>query len=68
MARQEELTVKIDPTGKVHVEVKGVPGAACMEYVEFFRQVVGPVEHQETTAEFYQTEVQADIHIRDNSG
>lgn len=68
MARQEELTIRIDPAGKVRVEVKGLPGAACMEYVELFRQVLGPVEQQETTAEFYQAEVQTELHVRSNSG
>jgi len=58
MARQEELEIEIGPTGELKVEVKGAGGKRCLEYVELFRTMLGPVEEQRLTPEYYETEVQ----------
>jgi hypothetical protein len=57
MARQEELEIRIAPDGKVSVEVRGAGGSRCLEFVEAFRTLLGPVEEQRLTPEYYEAEV-----------
>ena len=56
MARQEELEIEIDPAGQVQVHVKGAGGTRCLDYVEIFRALLGPVAEQTLTAEYYESE------------
>jgi hypothetical protein len=58
MAREEELEIEIDATGQVRVHVKGVPGSGCLDYMEAFRALLGPVESKELTPEYYEAETQ----------
>ena len=58
MARQEELEIEIGYYGKVRVNVKGAGGPRCLEYVELFRQTVGPVTDEQLTPEYYEAEIQ----------
>ena len=51
MAR-DELEIEIDPTGGVKVTTYGVKGKRCLDYLEMFRQLLGPVESQELTPEY----------------
>ena len=60
MARQEELEIEIGPDGQVRVHVKGAAGPRCLEYVELFRQAVGPVTDEQLTPEFYEAEAHVD--------
>lgn len=57
MARQEELEIQIAPDGTVSVEVRGAGGSRCLEFVEVFRQLLGPVEDQRLTLEYYEAEI-----------
>ena len=70
MARQEELEIRIDADGTVRVEVRGMRGSRCLEYVEVFQQLLGPVEDQRPTPEFYEAEqvTHAQSHLRSNTG
>jgi len=54
MAKQEELEIEIDATGRVQVQVKGMPGKRCLDYVKIFQDLLGPVTDQRPTEEFYQ--------------
>ncbi len=56
MAQQEELEIEIDPNGQVQVHVKGTKGKRCLDYVEVFRALLGPVMEETLTAEYYETE------------
>jgi hypothetical protein len=56
MARQEELEIEIDPIGQVQVHVKGAGGKRCLEYVEVFRALLGPVTEETLTSEYYEGE------------
>lgn len=56
MARQEELEIEIDPVGQVQVHVKGSKGKRCLDYVEIFRELLGPVTEQTLTDEYYEAE------------
>ena len=59
MAHQEELEIEISPSGEVQVQVKGIPGPACLEYVEVFRTLLGEVTEQQPTSEYYEAETRA---------
>jgi hypothetical protein len=55
MANKRELHITIDPKGKVHVNVKCVPGAACTTTSEFLERAMGgKVSDRELTAEYYE--------------
>jgi len=54
MAKQEELEIEIDANGRVQVQVKGMPGKRCLDYVKIFQDLLGPVTDQRPTEEFYQ--------------
>lgn len=56
MAQQEELEIEIDPSGQVQVHVRGTKGKRCLDYVEVFRALLGPVTEETLTAEYYEAE------------
>lgn len=56
MAQHEELEIEIDPIGQVQVHVKGAKGKSCLNYVEIFREMLGPVTEETLTAEYYEAE------------
>ena len=53
----EELEIEIDANGQVHVVTKGIKGKRCLDYVEVFRQLLGPISEQELTPEYNQVEI-----------
>jgi Protein of unknown function (DUF2997) len=59
MARQEELVIEISPAGELRVEVKGAGGKRCLDYLEVFQRLLGPVREQHLTPEYYEAEMQA---------
>ena len=60
---QEELEIEIGPSGKVTVRTKGVKGPACMDYADLLAQIVGREEQRQTTAEYYETGVEAERRV-----
>ncbi|HEU4754851.1 MAG TPA: DUF2997 domain-containing protein [Armatimonadota bacterium] len=64
MGGQEELEIEIGPAGEVRVHVKGSAGPSCLEYLEIFREVLGPVTEQRLTPEFYQAETHVQVQQR----
>jgi hypothetical protein len=67
MARQEELEIEIDPNGQVRVHVKGAGGERCLEYVEVFRRLLGPVTDEKLTPEYYEAETRVQAHVEQRS-
>ncbi|MEK7855113.1 MAG: DUF2997 domain-containing protein, partial [Acidobacteriota bacterium] len=51
---QREFEISIAPDGKVEVHVKGYKGKSCLEAMKVFQQIVGEIEAQKATAEFYE--------------
>ena len=51
---QREFEISIAPDGKVEVHVKGYKGKSCLEAMKVFQQIVGEIESQKATAEFYE--------------
>lgn len=70
MAKQEELEIRIAADGTVQVEVRGAGGSRCLEYVEVFQRLLGPVEEQQLTPEFYEVEQSAgtQTHLHSTTG
>ena len=49
-----EISLTIDPDGKVRFEVSGVPGEGCEELERILLRALGsPVEHREHSPEYY---------------
>lgn len=60
---QHEVEIEINQKGKVKVHVKGAKGKACLEYAEWLAQVVGKVEEQTRTSEYYEPEVKTRVDL-----
>lgn len=56
MAKKVELKLVIGRDGEVQVEVNGVKGPDCLEYIKLFEKIVGPEKSRELTSEYYETE------------
>lgn len=69
MAR-EELEIEIDAAGAVKVTTHGIKGKKCLDYMEIFRRVLGPVESQELTAEYVEIDgsIETSNHISQRVG
>lgn len=60
MAQRKELEIKISPTGEVTVQVKCVPGQACVEETKFLEDALGgQIKDRELTSEYYEQPVSA---------
>jgi len=53
---QREFEITISPDGSVELHVKGYKGKRCLEVVKMFEQMVGGVQSQRLTSEYYDPE------------
>ena len=60
---QREFDITIGPDGSVEVHVKGYKGKSCTEAVKLFEQIVGEIQSEQKTSEFYEPEEQVQFHI-----
>lgn len=60
---QREFEITINKNGSVEVHVQGYKGRACHDAVKFFEKVVGEVQSQRETSEFYEPEEQVQYRI-----
>jgi hypothetical protein len=60
---QREFEITIEKTGHVEVHVKGYKGRGCHDAVKFFEQIVGEMQSQRETSEFYEPEEQVQYRI-----
>lgn len=71
MAR-EEIEIEISPAGKVTVRTKGIKGKKCLDVAQAIVQLIGRLEEQQLTSEFYEINVEADVgvhqHVRQRKG
>lgn len=51
---KEELDIQISADGKVRLDVKGHRGKACLDTVEMFKKLLGPVKEQKLTSAYYE--------------
>lgn len=58
MAQRRELEITITPSGEVKVQVKCVPGQACVEETKFLEEALGNnIKDRELTSDYYQPTV-----------
>lgn len=60
---QHEVEIEINQQGKVKVHVKGAKGKACMEYAAWLAEVVGKIDEQTQTSEYYEPEVKTRVDL-----
>lgn len=61
---QQDIEIVISKHGKVKVHVRGAKGKACLEYADWLAQVIGRLQSQQLTSEFYEPDEKAGIDIR----
>jgi len=61
-----DLEIEITKDGKVRAKVVGAKGKGCLDYVKLLEQIVGKVQAQELTSEYYEPDsrVQIDTAVR----
>lgn len=60
---QREFDITIAPDGQVELHVKGFKGRRCLEAIKLFEQIVGEMQSQQQTSEFYEPEEQVQYRI-----
>lgn len=60
---QREFEITIGKTGEVELHVKGFKGRACLDAVKLFEEIVGEMNSQQQTSEFYEPEEQVQYRI-----
>ena len=60
---QREFDITIAPDGGVEVHIKGYKGKSCLEVMKMFEQVVGELQSQRETSEFYEPDEQVQLNI-----
>jgi len=53
---QREFDITIGKDGNVELHVKGYKGKGCLEAVKMFQQIVGEIQSEQRTSEFYEPE------------
>lgn len=58
MAQRKELEITISPSGEVQVQVKCVPGQACVEETKFLEEALGnQITDRQLTSDYYKPAV-----------
>ena len=60
---QREYEITIGPDGKVELNIHGYSGKGCLDAVKMFEQIIGSVESQRATSEFYEPEEQVQYRV-----
>lgn len=64
MAQRKELEITISPTGEVSVQVKCVPGQACIEETKFLEDALGnKIVDRQLTSDYYKPGVTTDTGV-----
>jgi len=61
---QHDIEIIIEKNGQVKIHVKGVKGKGCMEYAKWLTEIIGKVQDQTMTSEYYEPEEKARIEIK----
>lgn len=68
---QHDFEIEVRKNGEVKVHVKGAKGSRCMDYLEFFEKLVGPMKEKQLTHEYYEPDskvridAEAEQHVED---
>ena len=49
-----DIEIDISKDGTVRAHIKGVKGKGCMDYAALLQQIVGKIQDQELTQEYYE--------------
>jgi len=60
---QREFNITIGADGSVEVHIQGYKGKSCSEAVKLFEQIVGEIQAEQKTGEFYEPEEQVQYRI-----
>lgn len=60
---QREFEITIGKDGSVELHVKGYKGKGCLEAMKIFQQVVGELNSEQRTCEFYEPEEQVHFNV-----
>ena len=60
---QHDIEITISKSGEVRVHVRGAKGKSCMEYARWLTELIGTVEDQKLTSEYYEPEEKVRIDI-----
>jgi hypothetical protein len=60
---QREYEITIGRDGKVELNIHGYKGKGCLDAVKMFEQIIGSVESQRATSEFYEPEEQVQYRV-----
>jgi len=63
MAQRKELEITISPSGEVSVQVKCIPGQACVEETKFLEDALGNVKDRQLTSDYYKPGVTSDTGV-----
>lgn len=63
MVTKKDIIITIGPDGEVKLEVKGVPGADCLDLTKFLEDELGDVTDRQHTSEYYQEEEEVRIKV-----
>ncbi|MBN2735383.1 MAG: DUF2997 domain-containing protein [Spirochaetales bacterium] len=67
MAKKEEIEITIGKNGEVNLHVTGIAGPDCMKLTEELEEALGIIQEKTKTNEFYQTPVEEEQHIQNES-
>ena len=62
MVTKKEVEFTIKPDGNVEFTIKGAKGSQCLPIADLFK-VLGKVESEQATAEFYEKEAENNVTI-----
>lgn len=65
---QREFDITIGKDGRVELHVKGYKGPACLEAARLFEKIVGELESEQHTAEFYEPDERVRQHLDQSHG
>lgn len=60
---QREFDLIIGPDGRVELQVHGYKGKGCLEAMKVFQEVVGRLQSQELTSEYYAPDEEVRIRV-----
>lgn len=67
MALKDEIEVIVDAQGNVRVETVGIKGKRCLDVLEVFQEIFGPVDEHELTSEYYEPDAEGQVGVSEQS-
>ena len=61
--KEREYDITIGPDGNVGLVIKGYKGKRCLDAVKLFQEMIGHIQAQRETSEFYEPEEEVQYRI-----